>query len=133
MAINKYYILYQWKEFQSNFVLIYELHQFFLLNVVFFGYSIIIDTKIEQVIKKYSGFQLEGTKLGILEIIRTSIDQLDISIYMFPIPKGKINYYKQLYFLLNQVVKSSNSGLTPQKILKIIVFLNNKKHIVVVS
>ncbi|OCK98504.1 uncharacterized protein K441DRAFT_543189, partial [Cenococcum geophilum 1.58] len=53
------------------------------------------------VVKKYSGFQPEGTKPGILEIIRTSINRPDIIIYVFPILKGKIYYYKQLYFLLN--------------------------------
>ena len=51
--------------------------------------------------KKDGGFQLEGISLGILKIICMSIDQLDVLIYVFPILKGKINCYKQLYFLLD--------------------------------
>ena len=62
-----------------------------------------------------------------------SINQLDILIYVFLILKGKINCYKQLYFLLNQAVKSLGSGLTPQKIPKIIIFLNSRRRIMVVS
>ena len=84
-----------------------------MLSVIFFGYSITIDIKTEQVVKNYGGFQLEGISPGILEIIYTSIDQLDILIYVFLIPKGKITYYKQLYFLLNQTVKSLDNGLIP--------------------
>ena len=71
--------------------------------------------------------------MNILEIIRISIDEPDILIYIFLILKGKINCYKQLYFLLNQVVKSLNSGLTPKKIPKIIIFIDSKRHIAAVS
>ena len=63
--------------------------------------------------KNHSGFQPEGTSLGILEIIHISINRLDILICVFLILKGKINCYKQLHFLLNQAVKSLGSGLTP--------------------
>ena len=63
--------------------------------------------------KKYGGFQLKGTKPGMLKIIHISIDRPNILICVFLIPKGKINCYKQLYFLLDQAVKSLDSGLTP--------------------
>ena len=68
-----------------------------------------------------------------LEIIRTSIDRLDISICVFPIPKGKINCYEQLHFLLDQAVESSDGGLTPEKIPKTIVFVDGRRRIAAVS
>jgi len=107
VAIDECHVLSQWKEFRSEYVMIHELRRSLLSETVFFGCSATLDAKAENAVKEFGGFQEEGTDVGQLEIIRTSVDRPDIFICVFPILKGKMSSYEQLYFLLNQAVLSS--------------------------
>jgi superfamily II DNA helicase RecQ len=107
VAIDECHVLSQWKEFRSEYVMIHELRRSLLSETVFFGCSATLDAKAENAVKEFGGFQEEGTGVGQLEIIRTSVDRPDISICVFPILKRKMSSYEQLYFLLNQAVLPS--------------------------
>jgi len=60
-------------------------------------------------------------------VIRTSINRDDLFICVRLIPRGKTNSFNILYFLLDAVTAGTGetSTLTPKRIPKIIVFINN--------
>jgi hypothetical protein len=142
--------------------MIHEPRRSLFSEPVFFACSATLDPETENTVKIFGGFREEGSDAGQLEIIRTSVDRLDISICVFPIPKGKMNSNEQLHFLLNQanslssatppqvsndtweveestVISSvceftgSQNRPTPQQIPKTIVFVDGRKKVAVVA
>jgi len=58
----------------------------------------------EQVIRTYGGLRQEGSSIGDLEIIRTSVDRPEIGISIQPIERGQQTSYEQLFAFLHNAV-----------------------------
>jgi superfamily II DNA/RNA helicase len=123
VAIDECHVIDQWKDFRSEFTLIYELRRMLSTETIYFACSATVDRGSEQFILEKCGFYAEGNNPGDLEIIRTSIDRPDISICICSIPAGKATTYELLGFLLKDAV-DMDSKPTPLRIPKAVIFID---------
>ena len=123
VAIDECHVIDQWKDFRSEFTLIYELRRMLSTVTVYFACSATIDQESERFILEKCGFNGEGSNPGDLEIIRTSIDRPDISLCICPIPAGKATTYELLGYLLKDAVDVECKP-TPLRIPKAVIFID---------
>lgn len=95
---------------------------------MWFGCSATVDEETELKVLKSTGFRPIRHAMYETEVIRTSINQPDVSVFVIPIPKGKITRWDPLYFLIDDAVSSANSAdtATPEYIPKTVVFINGR-------
>ncbi len=67
------------------------------------------------------------------EVIRTSINREDISICVYPIPRGQITTFETLYFLLDNSVDTYQNTITPDRIPKTIVFVDSHTKVAAIA
>ena len=65
-------------------------------------------------------------------VIRISINYDNISFCVRLILRGKLGSFNKLYFLLAAAVNSENRAAAPAQILKIIIFINSRKDVMIV-
>jgi superfamily II DNA or RNA helicase len=123
VAIDECHVIDQWKDFRSEFTLIYELRRTLSTETLYFACSATVDQESERFILDMCGFNPEGNNPGDLEIIRTSIDRPDISLCICPIPASKATAYELLAFLLNEAVDIDGKP-TPLRIPKAVIFID---------
>jgi hypothetical protein len=94
-------------------------------HVVWFGCTATLDAIAEQLVLKNAGFRSIGTNSYQTEVVRTSIDRLDLSISVCPIPRKQLTSYDPLYFLLDEAIhiKDDSAKEVILPFLVIIVFL----------
>ena len=97
----------------------------FHLSVVWFACSATLNKKAERLVLSHTKFQVVGICLYQTEVIKTSINHPDISIYVQLISRQKVDLWENLYFLLNNCM-DSNRTLIPTCIPKTIVFINDQ-------
>ena len=95
------------------------------LDIVWFACSVTLNKKAERLVLLEARFQAVGCYSYQTEIIRTSINRLDILISVHPLPRKKVNLQEHLYFLLDDCI-NNNRKPTLERILKTIVFINRR-------
>jgi superfamily II DNA helicase RecQ len=131
LAIDEAHVLREWAKqgFRKEFLLLHELRRLMSPKAVFFACSATVCLETEQVIRTYGGFRQEGSSIGDLEIIRTSVDRPEIGISIQPIERGQQTSCEQLFAFLQKAINSETSELTPQQVPKTLVFLDSKNGI----
>jgi hypothetical protein len=81
-----------------------ELRSILPQRVIWFGCSVTLDLITEGLAIKCAGFRPERRESHYTYVIRILIDRLDVSICVYPIPRGSLLSPKPLYFLLNEAV-----------------------------
>jgi superfamily II DNA helicase RecQ len=134
VAIDECHLIKQWKEFRDKFTMLGELRSILRDHVVWFACTATLDSEAEKLVLKNAGFRPIGTGPFHTEIVRTSIDRLDLSFCVSPIPRGGLTSYKSLYFLLETErsteeapsdLQISSQTATPQHIPKTILFVDS--------
>jgi helicase-like protein/RAD3-like DEAD/DEAH box helicase len=131
VAIDEAHVLREWatQEFRTDFLLIHELRRLMSREAVFFACSATVCLETERVIRTCGGFRQEGSRVGDLEVIRTSIDRPDISINIQPIERGQQTSCEQLFAFLHKAINPETGELTPQQVPKTLIFLDSKNGI----
>jgi len=128
LAIDEAHVLREWatQKFRTDFLLIHELRRIMSPKAVFFACSATVCSETERVIRTCGGFRQEGSRIGDLEIIRTSIDRPEISINIQPIERGQQTSCEQLFAFLHNAINPETGRLTPQQVPKTLIFLDSK-------
>ena len=127
VAIDECHLVKQWETFRPHFTMLGQLRQLLRQDIVWFGCSATLDLEVEQHILQSAGFRTVGPNYYETEVIRTSINRLDISLSICSIPKGKLSSFDSLYFLLDNAFEDDQP--TPARIPKTIVFLDSRKDV----
>ena len=128
VAIDECHLVKQWKEFRPAFTMLGELRMILHRDVMWFACSATLSDEAKKLVLNDSGFRPVGDAQYQTEIIRTSIDRSDIGIGMFPIPRGKLESYESLYFLLD--TSTDDCGVArPQQIPKTVIFIDGRKKV----
>jgi superfamily II DNA helicase RecQ len=104
VAIDECHLIKQWQDFRDKFTMLGELRLILRDHVVWFGCTATLDAIAEQLVLKNAGFRTIGTNSYQTEVVRTSIDRLDLSISVCPIPRKQLASYDPLYFLLDEAI-----------------------------
>ena len=68
-----------------------ELQTIFHQDMVWFGCSVTFNKKAKQLVFSNTGFHSIGDYIYQTEVIRTSMDHLNVLIYILPFNKGKVD------------------------------------------
>jgi hypothetical protein len=91
---------------RHGFTMLGELRQKLPAHVVWFGCSATLDFEAERLVLRSSGFRPLGLDPHCTQLVHTTIDQLDLSFCVCPIPNGYLSSCQPLYFLLNEAVST---------------------------
>ena len=104
VAIDECHLIKQWQDFRDKFTMLGELRLILRDHVVWFGCTATLDAIAEQLVLKSAGFRAIGENSYQTEVVRTSIDRLDLSISVCPIPRRQLTSYNPLYFLIDEAI-----------------------------
>lgn len=124
VAIDECHLIKQWENFRGKFAMLDQLRMLLRQNILWFGCSATLSEKDEKVVLETGGFRGLGTQPWETGVIRTFIDRPDVFISVHSVPRGKLNIYELLFFLLDDAV-DIEAKATPQKISKTIVFIDS--------
>ena len=126
VAIDECHLVKQWSVFRAEFTMLGQLRTILHQDVFWFGCSATLDNAGEELVLDSAGFRCVGPRPYQTEVIRTSINRDDISIVVVPIPRGKVQSYDRLQFLLDESVNAESRTATPQRIQKTIIFIDGR-------
>ena len=106
VTIDEAHVLREWatQQFRTDFLLIHELRRLMSPEVVFFGCSATVCLETEWVIRSCGGFRREGSRVGDLEVIRTSIGRPEISISIQPIERDLAKKSERVLARARQII-----------------------------
>jgi len=129
VAIDECHLVKQWSVFRPEFTMLGQLRTILHQDVVWFGCSATLDNAAEELILNSAGFRCVGPHPYQTEVIRTSINRDDISIVVEPIPRGRVQSYDRLQFLMDESVDAEARTATPERIQKTIIFIDGRRKV----
>lgn len=91
VAINECHTIRHWQEFRPAFSMLGQLRDLLPKDVLWFACSATLDEETQTAILEHSGFRQYGPKPYQAAVVRTSINRMDMSICIRPIPKGLLS------------------------------------------
>lgn len=128
ITINELYFVATQKEFRPNFQYLKDIRTCLQANTPLFGCTITLDVKIEVIVKEFAGFRLDGPYPFQTEVIRTTVDRLEIQLVIKRLKCSELKGKRLIYAVLLNV-KRDDSTFDIQSILKTIIFINSKTSI----
>ena len=105
--------------------MLHELRAILLADIVWFEYSVTLNVNTERVILNKADFRPMKPHIYETRVIRILINRDNIAFCVRLILRGYLKFFDSLYFLLDATV-SSDKVVTPARIPKIIIFVNDR-------
>ena len=105
VVVDELHVVKQWgREFRKQYGRLSSLRRKLGTGIPWFGTTATLPDATLEAVKKSVAFKED------VRVIRTSVDRPEISLIIQPIEKNKVKTFEGLYFVLNKVINSSETG-----------------------
>ena len=133
VALDELHTVATWTDFREKYTHLSELRRGLGDSVPIFGCTATLTVEQEAIAKESVGFRPDGLYKNNTKVIRICIDRPDIAIQAAPIPRGTIESFRRLWYIISDGVTEIAPGgyvrASPRSIKKTVIFLDDRNKI----